>query len=104
MKIRNPYYIIWVDLIIHSRKNHPELTENRLRFNQLFLISLVLSSNFEALMCWLRYFDIINIPILKIDFTPIDSINSPLSFCIQFLIPSFIINYYFIYYNSPLDL
>ena len=100
MKIKNIYYIIWVDLLIGSRKNHPEQSEIVWKFWQLFLMSLLFSLNFIIIMYWLKYFKIVEIPMIEFSFSPFDSINTPISFCIEFLLPFFLINYYFIFYKD----
>jgi hypothetical protein len=98
MKIRNIYYVLWADVVIRIKRSHPE--NNDWKHISLFLMSFIFSLNIMILISWLKYFSVIDIPLLHFNLTPIKSINTPISLSIEFLMPCYLINYFLIFYKD----
>jgi hypothetical protein len=96
--MKNIYYIIWSDSIISFKRYHPEKTEWKI---SVFLLNTWINAlNFWVIFIWLKYFNVINIKLLKLDFFPGAMLDKFLAFTIIFALPFGILNYFLIFYKD----
>lgn len=97
MRHTNIYYIIWSDTILSYKKHHQDRIDWKLL---LFLMSSVNGINLWIVLVWLKYLKILSIPALEFDFFSGYTLDSSLSFAIQFVLPFIIINYSLVFYKK----
>lgn len=98
MKLRNIYYIFWVDIILRYLKRNPERTD--LKSRVLLVYSTIQAINLITILWWLKYFNVIKLTMLELYIFPIESLNNATSFFIQFVFPFFVLNYFLIFHNN----
>ena len=96
--MKNYYYIFWSDAIQRAKATIPK-GGNWIRFS-FFMYTYVHSLNLFLIYVWLKYFGIIEFPILKIEITGFNAIDTILSFSIQFAGPPLIVNYFFVFFRK----
>ncbi|WP_155960773.1 hypothetical protein [Flavobacterium daejeonense] len=96
--MNNIYYMIWVDAILNIRKHHPNKKDWKTTL--LIYVTWIHALNFWILSIWLKYFNILSIPLIHINLFPSKMLNSFSSFAIEFALPFGIINYFLIFYND----
>ncbi len=95
---RNLYYLIWADAIYSYRKHHPN--QINWQFRLLFLNSWIHALNLWIIYIWLKFFNLIYIPLIRVNLFPGDLLDEFLSFTIEFAFPFFVINYLLIFHNK----
>ncbi len=98
MKIKNIYYLFWVDAIISYKKYNPEKL-NWKRFIFLF-ISFINGINLWIILIWLKYFKIIIVPEFTVNIFPGKTLNNSLTFILIFVFPFIVLNYFLIFYKD----
>ena len=96
--MKNIYYMIWSDAINSFRKHHPN--RQSWKFAIFLYMTWIHAINWWIVYIWLKFFDILNIPLIKIDVLPGDLLNNFFSFTIEFALPFGIINYFLIFHNN----
>ena len=96
--MKNIYYLIWADAILSIRKHHHQKKDWKIA---IFIFTTWMHAlNFWIVLLWLKYFNILTIPLINIDILPSKMLNSFLAFTIEFAIPFGILNYFLIFYNN----
>jgi len=96
--MKNIYYIIWIDSIVRFRNHHPTRADWK---RSIFLLNTWIHAlNWWIVFIWLKYFDIINIQLIKLDLFPGALFDRFLAFCIVFASPFCILNYFLIFHND----
>jgi hypothetical protein len=91
----NIYYRIWADAILRYKKFHPDRADWKL---SLFIqMTWMHTLNWWIIFIWLKFFNILNIPLISIDIFPGTILNNFLSFILEFAFPFGILNYFLIY-------
>ncbi len=68
---------------------------------RVFNLNTFLNSlNLCVIVIWLKYLDILTIPVLKIDFFPGDLLDKALIYMIEFASPFIILNYFLIFHKD----
>jgi hypothetical protein len=96
--MNNIYYMIWTDAIQSCRKHHPNKKDWRTTL--LIYITWIHAINWWIIIIWLKYFNILTIPLININLFPSKMVNSFLGFAIEFALPFGIINYLLIFYKN----
>ena len=96
--MNNFYYMVWSDAILSFKKHHPDRKD--WKFTLLFYISWIQAINWWIVFIWLKYFNILTIPLLSIDVFPGDLLDDFFAFTIEFALPFGILNYFLIFYNN----
>ncbi len=90
--------MIWSDAIQSYRKHHPTKTDWKVI---LFIyITWIHAINWWIIMIWLKYFNILTIPLIIIDVFPGQMLNSFLGFAIEFALPLGVVNYLLVFYKN----
>lgn len=96
--MKNIYYLIWSDSILSFKKFHPEKTEWKIA---IFLLNTWINAlNLWIIFIWLKYFNVINIKLLKIDFFPGVMLDKFIAFTVIFALPFGVLNYFLIFYKG----
>jgi hypothetical protein len=96
--MNNIYYMIWADAILSFRKHHPSRKDWKSAL--LIYITWIHSLNWWIILIWLKYFNILTIPLITINLFPGRMLDSFLAFAIEFALPFGIINYLLIFYKN----
>ncbi|PKQ66637.1 hypothetical protein BZG01_10175 [Labilibaculum manganireducens] len=96
--MRNIYYMIWSDAIISFKKHQPDRTN--WKFTLFVYITWIHALNWWIIFIWLKYFDVLNIPLITIDVFISDMINKFVAFTIMFALPFGVLNYFLVFYNN----
>ena len=99
--MNNIYYLIWADAIQRYRKHHPNKTDWKTTL--LIYITWIHAINWWIILIWLKYFNVLTIPLIHIDLFPSKMLNSFLAFTIEFALPFGIINYFLIFYKNRFE-
>ncbi len=99
--MNNIYYMIWANAILSFKKNNPDRKDWKLVL--FFYITWMHALNFWIVFIWLKFFNILSIPLISIDIFPGKLINDFFAFTIEFALPFGIINYFLIFYNNNYD-
>jgi hypothetical protein len=91
------YYKIWADAIQRYWKHHPK---QPWKLNVFLMMTWMHTLNAFIVALWLKYFDILVIPILEVELFPGNLIDAFLSFAITFSPPFILVNYFFIFYKN----
>jgi len=94
----NIYYLYWVDSISRIRKHHPNMKD--WKFRVFFINTWANALNCWIILIWLKYFEIFQIELIKLDLFPGDLLDKFFSFSIVFFLPSGLLNYFFIFYKD----
>lgn len=96
--MKNIYYLIWSDSILSFKRYHPEKTEWKLA---VFLLNTWINAlNWWIIFIWLKYFNVINITFLKIDFFPGVMLDKFIAFTVIFALPFGVLNYFLFFYKD----
>ena len=95
---RNLYYLIWADAITSYRKHHPN--QKNWQFRLLFLNSWIHALNLWIIYIWLKFFDVLTIPLIRVNLFPGDLLDEFLSFTIEFALPFIVVNYFLVFHNK----
>jgi hypothetical protein len=96
--MKNIYYLYWVDSIYRIKTYHPNKKDWKVG---LFIINTWINAlNLWIIYIWLKFFDIIQIPLISIDLFVGDMLDKFISFTIVFALPFGIINYILVFYND----
>ncbi|MGQ1910791.1 hypothetical protein ACT3CE_13505 [Marinifilum sp. RC60d5] len=96
--MRNIYYMIWSDAIISFKKHQPDRTN--WKFTLFVYITWIHALNWWIIFIWLKYFDVLNIPLITIDVFISDMINKFVAFTIMFALPFGVLNYFLVFHNN----
>lgn len=96
--MKNIYYLIWADAILSYNKLHPN--DHVWKLKLWFFISWINAINFWTLLIWLKYTEILILPKFRIDLFPGDLLDNFLVFTLEFALPFFILNYFFIFHKN----
>lgn len=96
--MNNIYYMIWSDAILSFRKYHPNRKD--WRFTLFFYITWIHALNWWIIFLWLKFFKILNIPLISINIFPGELLDDFFAFAIEFALPFGILNYFLIFYNN----
>ena len=96
--MRNLYYMIWSDAIISFKKHQPDRTN--WKFTLFVYITWIHALNLWIIFIWLKYFELLNIPLIKIDVFISDMINKFVAFSIMFALPFGVLNYFLVFRNN----
>ena len=95
--MRNIYYAWWADSIIRIRYYNPKMKNWK---GRVFELNTILNaSNYWVILVWLKYLNILDIPILNIDIFPGTVIDKVVSSIINFGTPFIILNYFLVFYK-----
>ena len=96
--MKNTYYAWWADSIIRIRYYNPKMKDWKKR---VFALNTILNaSNYWVILVWLKYLNIIDIPILNINIFPGDVIDKVVSSIINFGTPFIVLNYFLVFYKK----
>jgi len=96
--MRNIYYAWWADSITRIKHYNPKMKDWKMRVFQLN--TLLNSLNLWVIVIWLKYLNILKIPILQIDIFPGDVLDKFLVYIIEFASPFILLNYFLIFYKN----
>lgn len=96
--MNNIYYMIWSDAIISFRHHHPKRKD--WKSATFILMTWMLALNWWIVFIWLRFFNMLNIPLISIDMFPGKLLDDFFAFTIEFALPFGILNYFLIFYNN----
>lgn len=100
--MNNLYYMIWSDAILSFRKYHP--TRKDWRFTLFLYITWIHALNWWIVFLWLKFFKILDIPLISIDIFSGELLNDFFAFTIEFALPFGILNYFLIFYNKRYEM
>ena len=95
--MKNIYYMIWADAILSFKKHHPN---KEWKFKLFIQVTWIHALNFWVIFIWLKFFNILHIPLISIDVFPGELLNDFFAFTIEFALPFGILNYFLIFYNN----
>ncbi len=90
--------MIWSDAIISFKKHQPDRTN--WKFTLFVYITWIHALNLWIIFIWLKYFELLNIPLIKIDVFISDMINKFVAFTIMFALPFGVLNYFLVFRNN----
>lgn len=96
--MNNIYYLIWSDAILNFRKHHPDRTD--WKFALLFYITWIHALNWWIVFIWLKFFNILYIPLIVIDVFSGSLLDKFVAFTIEFALPFGILNYFLVFYRN----
>jgi hypothetical protein len=93
------YYVLWVDLITRIRAT--PAGSGSWRFKSMLLMSMAMALNLALIIALLQN-NILHVIFydFKIDILPGQFLDGILNFCLMFLVPIVLINYFFIFHND----
>ena len=94
----NLYYMIWVDAILSFKKYHPN--DKNWKLKLFIYITWIHTMNLWIVLLWLKYFNILSIPILELNIFPGELLDNVFAFIIEFALLPSILNYIFIFYQN----
>jgi hypothetical protein len=92
----NLYYIIWADAIRRGRKHNPKNWKLKI----YGMMSWIHATNFWLILIWLKELNILEIPVLKIEFTGVRNVDGALNFAMIFASWFFVLNYFLIFHKN----
>lgn len=95
--MRNLYYNIWVDAIVNIKKNPQH--KHDWKFYSMFFMTILTSLNFITVLMWLGFLGL-KTTSLKINVFSGTILDSFAIYLIQFALPCFLLNYFFIFYKD----
>ncbi|KAF0233018.1 MAG: hypothetical protein FD181_3822 [Prolixibacteraceae bacterium] len=97
-KMKNIYYLFWVDSILSIKRYHPEKTDWKI---SVFLLNTWINAlNLWIIFIWLKFFNILNFSLLSINVFPGTMLNKFIAFSIIFAFPIGVLNYFFIFHKN----
>ena len=99
--MNNIYNMIWSDAIISFRKHHPKRKD--WKSATFMLMTWMHALNWWIVFIWLKFFNILNIPLISIDMFPSKLLDDFFAFTIEFALPFGILNYFLVFYNNRYD-
>ena len=96
--MRNIYYIIWSDSILSFKKHHPNREDWKITL--LVYNTWIHALNWWIVFIWLKFFDIVHIPLIEINILPGTILDNVLAFIIEFALPFGLLNYFLIFHND----
>jgi hypothetical protein len=95
MKITNMYFAWWADSIIRIKTFNPKMQNWKMR---VFILNTTLNAlDYWIIIIWLKYLNILKIPLLTLDIFPGDVIDNVISAIINFATPFIILNYFLVF-------
>lgn len=94
------YYKIWADAIQRYQKHHPKQSW---KLDVFMLMTCAHTLNAFILALWLKYFDVLVIPFVDVDFFPGKLIDAFLSFALTYSTPFILINYFLIFFKNKFE-
>ena len=95
--MKNIYYSLWADSILSFKKYNPDRTDWKIAI--FILNTWVNALNFWIIFIWLKFFHILNIPLLSIVVFS-SRIDHFINFTIEFAVPFGILNYFLIFHKD----
>jgi len=96
--MKNIYYLIWSDSILSFKRYHPEKTEWKIA---IFLLNTWINAlNWWIIFIWLKFFNVVNVSLLNVDFFPGTMLDKFIAFTIIFALPFGILNYFLVFYKD----
>lgn len=96
--MNNIYYVIWSDAILSFRKHNPN--ENKWQLRLFIFMTWMQALNAWIIFLWLKYFDILHIPLLNINIFPGEMLNEFIAFTLEFALPFGLLNYFLVFYRE----
>lgn len=94
----NIYYSICVDAIVNIKKN--PMHKKDWKFFSMFCMTLINTLNLGFVLMLVHFFFHVNIIWVRITIFPLASLNSLVSYTIQFASPFILLNYVLIFYRK----
>ncbi len=92
------YYLIWSDSILSFKKYHPTREDWKMA---IFLLNTWINAlNLWILFIWLKYFDLLNVSLIRVELFPGDMLDKFVSFSLVFALPFGLLNYFLIFYKD----
>ena len=99
--MKNLYYMIWADAVFSFKKYHPKRKDWK---SAIFLqMTWIHAMNLWILILWLKFFNVLTIPLIKINVFPGNLLDDFFSFTIEFALPIGILNYFLIFYHNKYE-
>ena len=96
--MKNIYYLIWSDSILSYKRFHPEKAEWKIA---IFLLNTWINAlNWWIIFIWLKFFNVIDVSLLNLDFFPGSMLDKLIAFTIIFALPFGILNYFLVFYKD----
>ena len=96
--MNNIYYMIWSDAIQSIRKHHPNKKSWK---TEIFIfITSMHAFNLWIIFLWLKYFGILQIPLININVFPGEILDEFVAFAVEFALPFGLLNYFLIFYKN----
>jgi hypothetical protein len=96
--MNNIYYMIWSDAILSFKKHHP--AKKDWKTTLLLYISWIHAINWWIVFIWLKFFDILNVPLISINVFPGTLLDNFFAFTIEFALPFGLLNYFLVFHNN----
>jgi len=96
--MNNIFYMIWADAILSFRKHNP--TKKDWQFRLFVFMTWMQALNAWIIFLWLKYFDILEIPLININVFPGEMLDEFLAFTIEFALPFGFLNYFLIFHKD----
>nr|WP_320020183.1 hypothetical protein [Labilibaculum manganireducens] len=96
--MRNIYYLIWSDAILSFKKYHPKREDWKMAI--FFFNTWINALNLWILFIWLKYFNLLNVPLIRVELFPGDMLDKFVSFSLVFAFPFGLLNYFLIFYKD----
>ena len=90
--------MIWADAILSFRKHNP--TESDWQFKLFIFITWMQALNVWIIFLWLKYFSILQIPLININVFPGEILDEFVAFAFEFALPFGLLNYFLIFYKN----
>lgn len=97
-RMNNIYYVIWSDAILSFRKHQPN--RENWKFTIFLYITWMHALNWWIVYIWLKFFKLLDIPLIKVDMFAGDMIDKFIAFTIMFALPFGVINYFLIFHRN----
>jgi len=96
--MNNIYYMIWADAILSFREHNP--TKSNWKFRLFIFMTWMQALNVWIIFLWLKYYDILQIPLIDISIFPGEMLDEFFAFSIEFAMPFGLLNYFLIFYRD----
>ena len=96
--MNNYYYMIWADAILQFRKHNP--TQVNWQLMLFTFITWIQGLNAWIIFLWLKYFDILAIPLIDINIFPGTILDDFFTYSLEFALPFGVLNYFLIFYKE----
>jgi hypothetical protein len=96
--MKNIYFAWWADSIIRIKVFNPKMQDWEMK---IFILNTTLNAlNYWVIIIWLKYLNILKIPLLTLDIFPGDVIDNVISAIINFATPFIILNYFLVFQKN----